>query len=141
MHFRRELRERSEPDWRQLRLPLVESFPFNVQRSTSASEFQLSVFSFQLLLKEFFGAIEETFPKRGVFFTAHIGEFLEFLALESVELGRDFHDHANEQIAVAAAVDVNHAFAAKLEHLPGLRPGRDFHTGFAVERRHRNFAA
>jgi hypothetical protein len=94
-----------------------------------------------LLSEEFFRPIEKAFSQRRIFFTAQAGEFFQFLSLLGVEFGRDLYHHPNEQIAVAVAIDVYHAFAAELEDLSGLRPSRNFHRGSALQRRNSHLPA
>lgn len=80
----------------------------------------------ELLVKEFLRPLKKTFPERGVFFSAQIGELLQLRALFSIESRRHFHHYPDKKIAALAPVHMNYSFTAKLKHLAALRPGRNF---------------
>jgi len=93
------------------------------------------------LFKEFLGAFEETLVQRRVLFATEIGKFLQFLSLLRIQLGGDFDDYADHQIPMAAAINIDEAFTAKLEHLTALRSGRHLQTRFSLKRGNGNIAA
>src|SRR4051812_29336969 len=93
------------------------------------------------LPKDVFDALEERLlVVAGIlvelFLRQHSVQFLERVLLFFGELLRDRDAGDRVEIAVAAAVDVRHAFAAQLEAGARLRAGRHLHRFASVERRH-----
>ena len=56
-------------------------------------------------VEEFLRPLKKTFSKRGVFFSAQIGELLQLRALLGIESRRDFHHNADKKIALLQKVD------------------------------------